>query len=170
LQALVFFFFDLCLLRRAPQDLPGSDIVLALVVGVSLIVSTAVAVVGGQPLFASALQGAAQVLLLLAALYLGLSLMRRPARFVQAATALLGAGVVLSVFALIPVGLLPDGSSAETVSFAALALLALFIWSVVVSGHILRHTLGVTLGQGAAIAVLYELFSLMLLGGLAGGS
>lgn len=170
MRALVFFFFDLCLLRRVPQDLPASDVVLGLVVGASLIVSTTVAVVGGQPFFPSVVQGVAQVMLLLVVLYFALSLVRRPARFLQAATALLGAGVVLSVFALVPVGLLPGDSSAETVSLAAIALLALFIWSVVVSGHILRHTLGVTLSQGAAIAVLYELFSLMLLGGLAVGS
>lgn len=170
MQALIFFFVDLCLLRRAPQDLPASDLVFRLVVFASLLIGVLVTVVGGQPPLAGAVEALVQIALLLAVLYLGLDLMGRRARFLQAATALLGTGVILSLVALLPIGLVPADASGEVLSLATLALLLLLGWSILVAGHILRHTLGVTLGQGTAIAALYELLSLFLLGSLFGGN
>lgn len=170
MQALIFYFFELCVLRRAPQDLPASDFVFRLVLVASLLVGVLVSLVGGQPLLAAAIQSLAQLSLLLGVLYLGLDLMRLRGRFLQSATALLGSGVILSLLALVPIGLLPDEVSGEALSVATLSLLAMFVWSIIVAGHILRHAIGLTLGQGAAIAILYELFSLFVLGSLFTGS
>ncbi|MBK1702372.1 hypothetical protein [Thiococcus pfennigii] len=170
MQALIQFFFELCLLRRAPQDLPASDWLFRLVLAASFLVGVLAALIAGLPLALGVLQSLAQLALLLTVLYFGLGWLRRPGRFLQAATALLGTGTLLSLLALVPIGLLPLEPSGGDGTLAALLLLALFAWSIVVSGHILRHTLGVTLGQGAAIAILYELASLVLLGGLFPGT
>ncbi len=166
MQALIFFFFDLCLLRRAPQDLPASDAVFTLAAVASLLVGVLVSLVDGQSLLIGAIQSLAQLVLLLAILHFGLKMMRLRGRFLQSATALLGTGVLLSLLALVPISLSPGETSGEGLSLAALSMLLLFAWSILVAGHILRHTLGVTFGQGVAIAVLYDLlsFSLFLLG------
>jgi hypothetical protein len=44
----------------------------------------------------------------------------------------------------------------------------LFVWSVVVTGHILRHTFRISLGQGAAIAVAFKLGMVLVVGALFG--
>ncbi|AGA88939.1 hypothetical protein Thimo_0062 [Thioflavicoccus mobilis 8321] len=170
MQALIYFFFELCLLRRAPQDLPASDWLFRLVLVASFLVGVLAAAIGGRPLPLGIIQNLAQLALLLTVLYFGLGWLRRQARFLQTATALLGTGTLLSVLALIPIGLLPLEPTSPDGSLAALLLLLLFAWSIVVSGHILRHTLALTLGQGAAVAILYELASLVLLDGLFPGT
>lgn len=164
LQALIYFFFEICLLRRAPQDLPASDVVFRLVLAGNLLIGILVGMMGGQRFAVGVLHSVAHLALLLSVLYGGLSWMQRRARFLQSATALLGTGLILGLFALIPIGLLlPMESASEEAGLTVLLLLALFAWSVVVTGHIVRHALDLTLGQGVAIAILYELSSLVLL-------
>ncbi|MEY6432772.1 hypothetical protein ABC977_10175 [Thioalkalicoccus limnaeus] len=169
MQALIYFFFEMCLLRRAPQDLPASELLFRLVLATSLLIGVLVGVIAGQPLLAGVIRSLAQLLLLLAVLFVALDLFGRRPRFLQTATALLGTGALLGLLALIPIGLLPADFAGDQLTLAGLVLLGIFVWSVVVAGHIVRHTFGVTLGQGAAIVVLYELLSFLLLGGLLAG-
>lgn len=130
------------------------------------VVGALVAIIGGQPFAIGALQSLLQVVLLLGVLYLGLGLLRRGARFLQSATALFGTGLILSLVALLPIGLLPTDPASQAAPLTALLLLVVFVWSVLVAGHIVRHTLDLTLEQGVAIAILYELSSLVLLNAL----
>jgi hypothetical protein len=56
----------------------------------------------------------------------------------------------------------------DAAALGAVLLLALMVWSVVVAGHILRHTFGISLAQGVAIAVAFQILAIGLLGGLLG--
>lgn len=171
MQALILFFVELCALRRAPQDLPASPVLLALMMVGSLIVGWVVGLVAGLSLGLSLMQTLAELVLTLAALYLALSLVRHPGRFVQAATALLGAGLVIGVLAILPLSFNPTGTQeTELAALGALLLLVIFVWSLVVSGHILRHTFGITLGQGAAIALAFKVGLVLLVGRLFGAA
>jgi hypothetical protein len=170
LQALIRFYFELALLRRAPQDLPASTALFWTVLATDLVVGLAVGLMAGLPLGASLAQDVLEVGLTLGALYAGLSFTRHPGRFLQAASALLGASALISLAALVPLSLNPTGSEeTDAAALGAVLLLALMVWSVVVTGHILRHAFGISLAQGAAIAVAFEILAISLLGGLSGG-
>lgn len=170
MQALIRFYIELCLLRRAPQDLPASTVLFWAVLAADLAVGLVVGLAAGLPLGPSLGQDLFETGLLLGALYAGLYFTGHPGRFLQAGSALLGASVLISLAALLPLLLNPTGSEeTDAAALGALLLLALLAWSVVVTGHILRHTFAISLAQGAAIAVAFQIVAIFLLGGLFGG-
>jgi hypothetical protein len=170
-QALIQFFVDLCLLRKAPQDLPASDALFWLTLGADLVVGILVAVTAGLAFGSGVLQAVLEIALMLGVLYIALTFVRHPGRFQQTGTALLGSGALIGLIAIAPLAMNAAGSEeSEAAAFGALLLLGLMVWSIVVTGHILRHAFAITLGQGAAAAVAFELVAIALLGGLSGSA
>nr|WP_242482316.1 hypothetical protein [Thiocystis violacea] len=168
---MIIFFIELCALRRPPQDLPASDVLLAIVLIADVIVGVLVGIAAGLPWLTSLMQGLAEVLIMLTALYAALTQLRARPRFTQSATALLGSGALLGLVAIIPLSMKPTGSAeTDLAALGAFLLLALVIWGIVVTGHILRHTFGLTLGQGAAIAVAFEIVTVTIVTALFGGA
>jgi len=170
LLALIRFFFELCLLRRAPQGLPASTALLGVTVVVNLLAGVMLAATVRLSPAMGLAQGSVDMAFMLALLFGALYLLDRLPRFRQSATALLGSGAVLEFIAVVPLGLLPPGEDGEAGGDASLLFLALIVWSILVTGHILRHTFELRLGQGVAIAVLYGFFSYTLLGGVFAGA
>jgi hypothetical protein len=169
-QALIKFFVELCLLRRPPQDLPASEMLLGLVLVADLVVGVLVGITAGLSWLTSLLQGVAELLLLMVALYAALTQLKLRARFLQAATALLGSGAVLGLVAIPPLSLNPTGSQEnDLAALGAFLLLGLVIWGILVTGHILRHTFSITLGQGSAIAVAFQIVAVTLVTSLFSG-
>lgn len=164
MQALIVFFVELCALRRPPQDLPASKILLGLALIADLSVGSLVGVAAGISGWMSLLQGLVEIAFMLAVLYAALAGLKMPARFLQSATALLGSGALLGLLALLPLSFNPTGH-AETnlAAFGALLLLGLAVWGVAVTGHILRHTFEITLGQGTAVAIVFEIVTIILI-------
>jgi hypothetical protein len=158
LSALVYFFFELCLLRRAPQDLPASSALLGVALAADLSAGALLARTAGVAIGVGLAQSLVDVVLTLSLLYSGLGLTRHRARFVQTATAVLGSGALLGVLALVPVGLLPSDAESQGAFLGGILFLALIGWSVLVTGHILRHAFELTLAQGVGIAVAYNVF------------
>ena len=170
MEALSRFFVELCLLRRGPQDLPASSTLLGLILAINLVASLLVGLAADLSAPIALGQGLADALLTLGLLHLALRLTRHPARFVQLATALLGAGALLSLVAVAPLMLLSGAESRGETSLAGLPLLVLLFWSLLVTGHILRHGLDLRLGQGVLIAVAYNLLASTLINALIPGS
>ena len=171
MQALIIFFVELCLLRRPPQDLPASEFLFGILLAANLAVGTLVGITADLDWWVSLLQGLVEVSLTLAALYVGLTQLKLRERFIQSGTAILGSGTLLGLAALLPLALNPTGSEpTDLAALGALLLLALVVWGFVVTGHILRHTFGITLGQGAAIAVLFEIVTVTFVTSLFGGA
>jgi hypothetical protein len=169
LQALILYFVELCALRKSPQDLPASQLLLVIVAIASLVVGWLIGLVAGLSMGSSLVQTVAEIALMFAALYLGLRLTGLGLRFTQSATALVGSGALIGAIALIPLSFNPTGSQeTDLAALGALLLLVLFAWSVVVTGHILRHTFGISLGQGAAIAVAFKIGVVLVVGALFG--
>ena len=169
MQALITFFFELCLLRRAPQEIPASDTLFRLVLIADLTIGLLVGVSSGlHPLMGIA-QVVAELALMLSLLYLGLGFARHPERFNQSATALLGSGALIGALALPPVALSALGGESDAAAIGTLLLLGLLAWSIAVTGHILRHTFGIGLGPGIGIAVAYELLAITVMSALFGG-
>lgn len=170
MSALIRFFIDLCLLRRGPQDLPTSAVLVKFLALVYLGVGVLVGAATGQGFVAALTQTLVDIGILLGLLYGGLRLAGRLPRLLQTAAALLGSGALLSLLVLVPMGMATGGEHPEMTGFAALLFLALLAWSIVVTGHILRHALDLPLAQGAMIAVAYNVLAYALLGALFSGT
>jgi hypothetical protein len=167
LQALIYFFVELCLLRKGPQDLPASSALFGLALGADLVVGVIIALSAGISAGIGLTRGGVEIALMLMLLYLALHFTGRLPRFTQTATALLGAGALIGLAAALPVAMLPAAGEGEPQpALAVLLFLGLIVWSVLVTGHILRHTFGLTLGQGAVIALAYDLLAYNLTGAL----
>ena len=168
--ALIQFFVELCLLRRGPQDLPASAALVKFLSMVYLGVGVLVGAATGQGLVEALAQTLVDIGILLGLLYGGLRLAGCLPRLLQAAAALLGSGALLSLLVLVPMGMATGGENPEMTGIAALLFLALLAWSIVVTGHILRHTLDLPLVQGAMIAIAYNMLAYALLGALFSGA
>ena len=156
---LMRFFWQLALLRRNPQDLPGSVFLLQGLLLVNLLLGVAL----GIGLYGSPLRvlGASVLEIVLSGslLYAGLYTQGKSARWRQAFSALLGIGIIgsLVVAVLHGVGLVFGVSDAM-----ALLDLLVFGWLLVANSHVLRHSLAVGMPLAMAIVILYTMFLLAL--------
>jgi hypothetical protein len=146
---------DLVLLRRGPQDLPYSPALLALLVGATLVLD---AVLAEHIVQVGLARMAFSLLPVLALTWLALRIGEKSARFVQAATSAVAAGLVLTLLAipvLLGIGTLPADPKQLTRAQSLFVLLALLfqVWDLAVVGHILRHALDLKLRLGVLVAV-----------------
>ncbi|MEJ2575159.1 MAG: hypothetical protein P8106_00370 [Gammaproteobacteria bacterium] len=157
--AILRFFWELCLLRRAPQDLPASTALLASLLAINLVLGTVAMAAqfggSGTAFLASALDAA----VLAGLLYATLSFAGHPRRYVQTLTAMYGVTVLFSAV-LVAVQWLAVSLQLEVL--AAFASLVLLAWVHVALGHVLRHALEMDLWAGIVIAIGYTVISLIL--------
>jgi hypothetical protein len=155
-------FFEICLLRAGPQDLPVSRFLL----WVSLLAYAAV----GMVMSLQNLDVARAILLvaidtaLLATLLFALLWSRALLeRYLQTLTALLGTGAILQLAALPILSWQQEGLGDETVTtalmIASLLLWIWLLWNMLVVGHILRHTLSTRLPIGVLLGLAYLFIS-----------
>jgi hypothetical protein len=154
MHALARFFVQLALLRAAPQDLPASTALLALLAALGVLVGT----VNGARIFGGA--GAAfganllDLAMTLALLALLVGLRGFGGRWLQTATAFQGLGV-LAGLAMLVTQAFADLLSA--VDVAVLVDLVVAVWLHVALGHVLRHALEVPLMAGVLIVLAYTM-------------
>lgn len=162
MNALLNPFWMICLLRSGPQDLPASYPLLKLVL-VAYVLSGLLFLISGVGtlgLYSALVLVVVDTLLLAGFTYLILRTFDYSARFIQTLTALAGAGALLQFIAL-PLGwwfTWADNAEAAA-QIPALLWLILMMWSLIVTGHILRHALSVSLGIGVLCALGYVLVS-----------
>ncbi len=165
--AIVYFFIDLCALRRAPQDLPTSSALLGLVLVAGLISSWLLALASQAPPWLGLVQGGLDFALMLGVLLLALKAVGTPMRFTQTATALVGAKTWIGLIALLPLRLAVSADETSTqLLIAGILFLALVVWSVVVTAHILRHAFEIPFIQCVFIAITYDILSFILISGV----
>ncbi len=136
-------------LRSGPQDLPAGF-------GLALLLSVAwlaQGLVTDQLLddTGSAPRSLLAVLVQFGAVIALLSLRDRTARIPQTISALAGTGFIFGLFALF---LLLQLDPQQPQPGLAFAYLGLFVWSLVVDGHIYRHALSIKMSLGVLVAVL----------------
>jgi len=152
--------WDICCLRRGPQDLPYSPPLLAAIAAASFVYQLVIAASRGMP-FGEVLIGALFALgLILTALHVALAVRGLRSRFVQSATALLGCMLLFEVLRL-PIELLmgtPPATPAQITPLQGLLTLLslpLLGWNVVVYAHVLRHSLNVSFLTGMTLSLLW---------------
>ena len=158
--ALFRFFVQLAILRRGPQDLPASAVLLVLLAVFNVLVGTA----NGVELFGGlrAALGAnlLDLFLTMVLLFALLQFKGHVARWQQAVSAFFGLGVLaglLMLFVRSPAEVLGIGG------FAMLLDLVLAIWLHIALGNVLRHALGVPLLAGVMIMLSYTVLAFNLI-------
>ena len=160
MNALFNYFVNLCLLRAAPQDLPSSSALLGVLFVINALIGTLLMATTELGPGLALVESVFELGLMLGVLRAALFLRGHPARFNQGATAVMGSSILMSLLAL---PLLAGGvASGGENGGGVMLLLGLVVWSVVILGHILRHTFDLTPGQGVAVAALYSFASYQL--------
>jgi len=160
MQALLWFFFELALLRRGPQDLPASPVLLVLFALGGILVGA----LNGQEIFGGLRQAAGanvlDLLLTMTLLFVLLQFKGSAERWQQTTAAFLGIGLLAGVTMLVIGALAEMFNAAELSAFADLLLA---IWLHVVLGHILRHALDIPLMAGVVIVLAYTMMAFNLI-------
>ena len=157
-------FFQLCTFAAKPQDLPASGRLLAACALASFVGHQA----GNSVLSASdstALISLTQTALPAAGLWLLLALYKKPQRWLQSATALLGASALTHLAALpVIVWFFGDAQRVEKFSAGVLSVAAFRIWFLAVTIAIIKETLEIPVGLALAISLALQLlFAIVLL-------
>ncbi|MCB1773112.1 MAG: hypothetical protein KDI88_05810 [Gammaproteobacteria bacterium] len=160
MQALIRFFFELALLRRAPQDLPASPALLVLFALGGIVIGA----LNGREIFGGIREaGGANVLdllLTMVMLFVLLQFKGNAERWQQTTTAFLGVGLLAGV-AMLVIGALSD--SLNVPELAVFADLVLAIWLHIALGHVLRHALDIPLMAGVVIVLAYTMMAFNLI-------
>jgi hypothetical protein len=164
---LILVWFDICLLRAGPQDLPASRELLGLSMASYMLASFLLSL-PGYPLVAAgqlALMDASLVVVFAATT---LYLTGKMARLTQTLTALSGTGTLLGLIALPVIQLLASGQqeAGQPSLLAGVLWLLLFGWNLLVVAHIMRHALSVNFPVATGIAILYTLVAMQIINAL----
>ena len=160
---LIRAWFELCLLRRTPQELPASGYLL----GVSLCCYGLVSVLVSSQSYAfnrALLLAGVDLGLLLVFVWSLLYLQNRTARINQTLSALAGSGSLMGLIALplmLAVG--PDAVTEPVPPLLVSLWLLLLLWNLFVMAHIIRHALSSSFAIGFGISLLYALLSMQVI-------
>lgn len=154
-------YMNICLLREGPEVLPCSWAFLGLVTVVSLGVSV---LVGSMAYDVAAALLASIAGLFLSFVFARILLTKKPERFLQTFSAMLGTITLINIVSLpgsYSLRYLKLGHTAEL--FFALTAFALFVWVVIVYGYIFSRALSCAMSYGIALSVAYALLQVILL-------
>lgn len=162
MQQLVSVFVDIALHRKGPDVLPASRFLLGLVLLAYVAASFVIWQLNWPPGQALGIM-TLDVVLHLAFLSFVLALARRSARFLQTATATLGAETLLALIALPLHTLIATGQEgAPIVLTATFLLLVVLFWSIDIAGFVLSRALDQPYIVGLMIMVGYVIGSMTL--------
>ena len=168
---LIRLFFNICLLKAKPQDVPTSQFFTVTLGLVNLFSGAAVLAYsfgGFIPAFQAQML---DVVLMALVLRTALQLANKSERFYQSLSALYGTGILITLFSLPLIMMAPDLSaqsgSAQGGPWVLFYLLLVF-WSIAIGAHIIRHTFEIPFTLGIAFSVSYFIVIINLVQPLAG--
>jgi len=155
LNALFQVFFNICLLRGKPQELPNSVELLGVCLLAAGIVNFLLALFSTT--ISNAIIASIVEILLIAFITLAiLQLNSHRERWLKTMMALTGTGIILSLIALPLFYISLHLQELAVVQLLAmLAYLGLIVWNIMIMGHILRHALETGFGVGILFALTY---------------
>ena len=148
-------FFDICLFRKRPQDLPASPAFLFMCLLIYTLTSFVLALLSQNTLYA-AVAGVIETILIMLVTYFFLKLKNVQQRWMQATTALSGTGIIFSLLAIPLFFWMASSGDAQSVHVLLyLLVVALVLWNIAVMAHVMRHSLSVSFTAGVCIALVY---------------
>jgi hypothetical protein len=163
---LTVIVFEMCQLRRGPDDMPHSTALLVLLVGASIVLDVVIGALGGgvpDALSRSLLSTG----LVLALCWIALALRHLGNRYLQTASALVACSIVFSLL-ILPLawlsGPVPSPPAALTPMQLLLdwLMLAIVAWNLIVNAHVVRRALDAPFALGLAIALAWFVADLAL--------
>lgn len=151
--------FEICLLRAAPQDMPCSKTVFGYLLAAHIAVGMLLATSGhsGGAIPAYGLTSTALMLVLARAV---LILRSHAERFQQTVSALAGSDVLIGLVAWpVTSWLIRADANGVDISAPLILWFLILLWSLTVTGHILRHALSMHIAAGLAISLGYLVVS-----------
>ncbi len=156
-------FLDICLLRKGPQDLPKSTVLLVLTLFMYTFIDVLLTV-QSRPLVDAFMVSFVDVGFLLLVTFLILKQHKHLERWHQTMTALFGTGVILGIF-IFPLvfGGIQNQYEDWLQQIIVLLFLVMVVWNVAVLAHIVRHSISTSTGIGIMIAILSIWMSSLLI-------
>jgi hypothetical protein len=163
MQQIVYYFWQICLLKAGPERIPGNWFVLGFTFTIYFVLSLLTMLItqdGSLLLMISALMIGVGVE---AGVVFGLLLFKQvPRRFNATLVALLGTTTVILII-MLPANIVFRYADLQSMRvIAAILFLATFVWRLAISGSILSKAASVSLLQGAAIMFGTEMIALSL--------
>ena len=153
--AIINPFLQIALLRKPPQELPSSELLLGLVLAGHLLLGL-VLYLFQYPIHNAIAAAAAGTAMLCALSYTLLYMNGVKNRFIQTLSALAGTDILIG---LISIPIVTLGTTGP----ASLLYLLVLAWNLTVAGHILRHALSVTALQGFVFALIFFMATIMVM-------
>lgn len=151
------YYWGLCRLKALPQDAPGSRISQYIAV-LLYFVTGAIVTMFSQTFSTSMLVAALQTGLLLFVIQMALWIKKMPERIPQTITASAGTAAVIAVIAMpLLIWVSQAGMGSENVFMVF--WLVLVVWETAILGHILRHSLEISLIAGLGVSLLFMYLS-----------
>ncbi|HEY4645969.1 MAG TPA: hypothetical protein VIH25_06775 [Steroidobacteraceae bacterium] len=153
---LIKVFVDIALLRKGPQDLPSSALLLLVIVAIYCGFTLTFGRLLPSPEQSFALRTAVELALGLGWIWAMLAIFGRAARFLQTATAMFGTSALLTppVLGLLAM-VLKIGQTNPLAVPLLFALLGVLVWYVLITAHILRSALELRLFVAIILTLLY---------------
>ena len=168
-QQFLRIFVDIVLWRRGPEDLPVSNLLLAISAAAYVAVSVVQLALLGETVATWFFFVVVDPLLLAAWVWLVLKLFGHAERFVQTAAAVFGTGAVLGLFLYLPLQLIVTGlGEAPSSGMAQVFGLLLVVAFALVTGRIIKLATDSGLFTGIAVSLTYFLLVNYLVGVLRG--
>lgn len=155
-------FFDLCLLRLAPQQLPTSRFLVVLLMLVSVLMELLVQYPQSSPQ-QSLMLGMVSVTSTLLIIWLLLMMLKYSDRVVQTLTAVFGSDIVISFLAWPVMIAWVSEIESKTAGVGTVIIPFIMIWRIVVLAHIFRHALSVMMLTAVAVAIAYSILYIFIL-------
>ncbi len=152
-------FLEICAFKKGPQDVPAAKALLQLMTLLYMAISFLVLILNIDATTAL-MQALVETMLVLGFPWLLLSLAKKPARYLQTVTALLGCDILISLCALPALSSL----SVQPTPLGFAAVIMLMIWNWLVTGHIFKQALSQPFLFGIGVALLYFLLSYQVIG------
>jgi hypothetical protein len=155
IQTIVRPFVEICLLRRGPQDLPDSILLLGIVLVAHTVMSILLnaVVLNAWNAFLAGVTDTLLVSILTGSI---LYLHGFKTRIVQTLSAMTGTGAIIALLAIPPFSWHAGAQQSGSVNaVGSLMVLGIVVWSLAVTGHILRHALSVSYLLGILLAVAF---------------
>jgi hypothetical protein len=157
-------YIDLCLFKASPADMPASANLLKLTLLVYFSVGVAICLMDmgwTMSLFSSF----SDMIFMIIAVGLLLQIHGLQIRFQQTLMALSGAGICLGLVSLPVVIWFNSIAEAEQASsYAMLFMIIIMFWGLMITSHIFRYALDISVGFATVITVIYTVLSLLVLG------